>query len=699
MKRIVFTMMMLALLLYAGESQYAEKWSGRSKLEINYGHILGDEPFPYHPTQKEYYKALLKGAASSLDVQVVTEDGIPIKDAIVRGGFKGPEFKENDIVGFNKRTDSQGNVHLEGNCGGEIFFYATKEGWYDSCGMDLVFISPYGRALQDGKWHPYGMKHELVLRPIRKQVRMYGPDVNFSKRIPRNGEPIGLDLFACDWVAPYGKGETADLFLQHDIKENEEEKLETLTFSFPNPGDGIYRRHSFRRSTYMEDYNASEDSSKYEKKMVFYRKSKYSLITSGWGVGEKEENLVSQNDIGDDDFLVLRTRTRQDENGNVISCHYTKIINQICFAKNSFMLSWLTNPTANDTNLEHDTHSRYALYEAREEAQHKAELEQTQRDLASLANRFLGALENGKLDDFKACFLIRTMPQNEHVCKWFSQMSPKFTSGEIEAKIEPKFFFSEGRVRIFAIVPVRIWQKGHPEKYEIKPLFLVHEIYHPWSVMINFENINDRLNSLDGKMPLGYDDLYPRFEEYARTQVQQASAAETVRKDEDPAIQKADSVKQADDEKDSFVATGERAAAVTAAVKHFLLVLKDGQKDKAVSAYGSVSKEQADTVDKWLAKAIPFFKSGKVESAVEPIVWISGDAAIIPIRQWRPARPDIYEIEPTCLVRREGKWRLLPELENPDSPVNALDETTARTFSRLLEKFNEFKAERKREMH
>ena len=83
MIRIVFTMMMLALLLLAGEPEYAEEWWGRSKVEINYGHILGDEPFPYHPTQKEYYKAVLKGAASSLDVQVVTEDDVPVENAIV----------------------------------------------------------------------------------------------------------------------------------------------------------------------------------------------------------------------------------------------------------------------------------------------------------------------------------------------------------------------------------------------------------------------------------------------------------------------------------------------------------------------------------------------------------------------------------------------------------------------------------------
>ena len=68
-----------------------------------------------------------------------------------------------------------------------------------------------------------------------------------------------------------------------------------------------------------------------------------------------EEHLVSENNIGYEDYLVLRTRTKLDENGNVIYCHYSKIINPIRFTNGWLSIAGFTNPTPNDTNLEEGT--------------------------------------------------------------------------------------------------------------------------------------------------------------------------------------------------------------------------------------------------------------------------------------------------------------------------------------------------------
>lgn len=692
MKQIVFTMIFLALLLHSDEPRYAEEWSWTT-LTVNYGHILGDEPFPYHPTREEYHKAQLKGAKTSFDVFVLTEEGDALENATVIGCLEGDPFgsgKDNNV--FRKQTDEHGMAHVEGKCGGRIYFHVMKDGWYDSGETILQFAHTGNVSLQNGKWQPYGMKHKIVLRPIRNQIRMHSPEGSFFKKIPKAGEPMGLDLFACDWVAPYGKGETADLLLQYDIKENEEEKLETLTFSFPNPGDGIYRRHCFRRSWFREDYNASADSSQYEKQMAFHRKSKFSIVASGWGVGEKEENLVSQNDIGEEDFLVLRTRSQKDENGHMNSCHYSKIVRPIGFAKGILKLKWLTNPTPNDTNLEHDPNNRYTLEKAREEAQRKAEHEQALATVSSIASRFLEALRNGNLEDFKTCYTIRHVEQERHISKWFSKMSPKFASGEMETQIEPKAFVR----RTAAIVPVRIWKKGHPEDFEIKPVRLSCHFVEAWSILVNFENIDDRLNR-PGVILDDFNYLSPLFDEYRKTLGRNATTPEPIKEKEPKSLQNAVLSKPLAKDKESFVATGEEASAVTMRVKSFILALKNARKDNAVSAYGTVTKEQSDTVDKWLSRAIPFFSSGKVESAVEPIAWMSGDAAIAAIRQWRPDKPEQVEIELTCLVYKEGRWVLLPDFEHPFHAVNGLNEKIQKDFNSIMPLFQQYKRDRKRE--
>ena len=114
MRKLALLSAVLACLAYCKETKYEETWS-EAGLEINYGSMLGDEPFPYHPTWEDVYKAREKGALTSFDVLVVTEDGTPLEGTTVTVGFSNPfSDSRNDTVYLDRQTDSRGLVHFEG---------------------------------------------------------------------------------------------------------------------------------------------------------------------------------------------------------------------------------------------------------------------------------------------------------------------------------------------------------------------------------------------------------------------------------------------------------------------------------------------------------------------------------------------------------------------------------------------------------
>ncbi len=57
--------------------------------------------------------------------------------------------------------------------------------------------------------------------------------------------------------------------------------------------------------------------------------------------------------------------------------------------------------------------------------------------------------------------------------------------------------------------------------------------------------------------------------------------------------------------------------------------------------------------------------------------------AVAAIRTWRKADPEIYGIEIACMVRRDGKWRLITNFEDFRDRINKLDNDTLNVFNKL----------------
>jgi len=155
---------------------------------------------------------------------------------------------------------------------------------------------------------------------------------------------MGFDFLVGDWVAPHGKGVTADMLYVYEEERTDKANYDLKrTLAFPDSGNGCYMKKKEEFSTLMSDHEA--------------RLGNYSS-NSVLRIVRKDGNyVVRETRISENDYLIFRTRSQYDEKGNLVSAHYGKIygpigvpgsINQIV----SF--TYYFNPTPNDRNLEFD---------------------------------------------------------------------------------------------------------------------------------------------------------------------------------------------------------------------------------------------------------------------------------------------------------------------------------------------------------
>jgi hypothetical protein len=214
-------------------------------------------------------------------------------------------------------------------------------------------------------------------------------------RLPGPGRDFGFDMEYGDWVEPYGQGKVADFLVRSDwgadtvdggefMEKLKREKRyngnvhlpkaigqglvsNTLTISFPNCLDGAYPidlDDSFLKSPYHADPNGD-----YIK--TFSWKYAIKFKWKGDAGASRRQRVPAAYEPACDERLakgqglILRTRTRVDAEGNLVSAHYGKIYGEIRLGDDFFPgvppcvgSAWLFfNPVENDTNLECDSES------------------------------------------------------------------------------------------------------------------------------------------------------------------------------------------------------------------------------------------------------------------------------------------------------------------------------------------------------
>jgi hypothetical protein len=171
--------------------------------------------------------------ANNINVQlhVVDDEKQPVENAQVNMGFllsKG----SNSFKGF---TDKNGYIEASEHGLWGVGFAIRKAGYYTS-------------TKRAGKNEDQNLT--LILRKIKNPIAMYAKKVRLG--FPKKKETYGFDFEKGDWVAPYGKGLKAQMFVYFDGEFIERINHQgELKISFPNQGDGLLAQN---KPVYESEY-------------------------------------------------------------------------------------------------------------------------------------------------------------------------------------------------------------------------------------------------------------------------------------------------------------------------------------------------------------------------------------------------------------------------------------------------------------
>ena len=194
-----------------------------------------------------------------------------------------------------------------------------------------------------GKWQPWNPTVEVVVKPILNPIPMYAININLD--IPVKDKPVGFDLEASDWVAPYGKGTVSDFIFSVSEKipfVNYSQPYDvTWALSFSNKGDGI--------QSVLVPQNVG---SALRLPRVAPKASYQATLVQELSLnGNKRLNGAD----GENQNYFYRVRTVLDEQGNVKSALYGKIAGTLqCWGDSKIHMIYYLNPTPNDRNMEFD---------------------------------------------------------------------------------------------------------------------------------------------------------------------------------------------------------------------------------------------------------------------------------------------------------------------------------------------------------
>jgi hypothetical protein len=285
-----------------------------------------------------------------MTLHVTDSMGRNVPDAVVEVLFR---IFEKPALKTGK-TDENGIVSMEGRMDGEALYSVKKEGYYDTRAT-YWFRLDLGNDVVNGKWTPWNPTIDVTLKEKRYPIPMYAQSIEII--LPKTNETFGFDFQIGDFVAPHGRGEVVDFLFTHEIKmssEGNQECIERMTIEGMNTNDGVVLLKSDSQnkhpplSRFPSIYEAPKDG--YEQRLDMFTR---------W----LQEKQIENTRIMDDEYLVFRSRTTTDNNGQIISAHYGKMY-YVSFGRTRknldggfVKMQYYFNPTSNDRNLEYDTNN------------------------------------------------------------------------------------------------------------------------------------------------------------------------------------------------------------------------------------------------------------------------------------------------------------------------------------------------------
>ncbi len=287
-------------------------------------------------------------ARAKIVLRCIDQDGQAVSNAIVSSGvtLDGNPQTSTPIKGV---TDKDGCFVVEGRSNGELGYRCSKEGYYDTWEVKRLANFPEV-YVADGCWQPYGMTNTVVLKRMINPVAMTVASWDSKDHhIPFVGKEIGFDFFDNDWTAPNGKGKCADLYVSFDWDGSKYQNYtgSKLTLVFKDAYSGVYKIKTDEFSKFKSPYHALTNGN-------FVQEMKFSYLR---GIKASE---TFNGQLKGDECLILRVRTKVDDDGNLVSAHYAKIYGPMMFgyaleSPGSMEMRYYLNPNENDPNLEADT--------------------------------------------------------------------------------------------------------------------------------------------------------------------------------------------------------------------------------------------------------------------------------------------------------------------------------------------------------
>jgi hypothetical protein len=286
-------------------------------------------------------KAYLKGADAKITYRVVDDEGMPVEGATAHIWFRTtcPKLVIDDWV---VNTDSNGMFTAAHKTNDRLSCGIDKDGYYHTFDR-VTFSDPRTYPLAtDGKWQPYGNEKTIVLKRMRNPEKMVCLNKTKKHLIPSYDTWLAFDLERSQFVAPYGEGKYSDVLLRFTLnnpsRKDYHMKMEVSFTNMPYAGAYQIKKDDFSdfKSVYHADTNAN-----------YLQVFVYSFDRNP----QKRPIVV---ELGEDECLVFRTRTKIDEKGHLISANYGVLYGQWQFVGPGGMkIPFLVfNPTPNDTNLE-----------------------------------------------------------------------------------------------------------------------------------------------------------------------------------------------------------------------------------------------------------------------------------------------------------------------------------------------------------
>lgn len=282
-----------------------------------------------------------------LDIEIKDYDGNPLPGVTIQCASKKRPlipWARSEYNGMQWTTDKEGKVSESFDCfEGFVHCRFTADGYYPEKIRDIKFRADYDDKTDSMIFSETYKKLEVKLRKIINPQPMIKHRIDKGiMDLPKRHGRFGFDLKVGDWIAPDGKGEIADFYVVYDWVEDEKTISSSGRIEFVDKGCGAYKKKKLLCKKFPVDYSVDKEA-EFVSSIPFHSYT----IKETW----KSDDLVP---AAEDEFLVIRSRTSYDENGNMVGAHYTHIQGPIGIGYYFGLGDVYFNPRVNDTNLEYD---------------------------------------------------------------------------------------------------------------------------------------------------------------------------------------------------------------------------------------------------------------------------------------------------------------------------------------------------------